>query len=112
MSDSMDCSRLLSPWDSPGKNTGVGSHFLLQGIFPTQGLNLGLLHCRQILYGLSHQGSHLRLSYFPRHPINWSHPFATEMNWMTSLEWKNLHAIFNPSALSCIRPFLQEIFPP
>ena len=37
-------------WDSPGKNTGVGCHFLLQGIFPTQGSNPGLLHCRQILY--------------------------------------------------------------
>ena len=44
------------PWDSPGKNTGVGCHFLLQGIFPTQGSNLGLLHCRQILYQLSPQG--------------------------------------------------------
>ena len=43
--------------DSPGKNTGVGCHFLLQGIFLTQGLNLGLLYCRQILYRLSHQGS-------------------------------------------------------
>ena len=42
--------------DSPGKNTGVGSHALLQGIFLTQGLNLGLLHCRQILYHLSHKG--------------------------------------------------------
>ena len=39
--------RLLCPWDSPGKNTGVGCHFLFQGIFPTQELNLGLLHCRQ-----------------------------------------------------------------
>ena len=48
--------RLLHPWDSPGKNTGVGSHFLLQGIFPTQGLNPGLPHCRQTLYHLSHQG--------------------------------------------------------
>ena len=43
--------------DSPGKNTGVGCHFLLQGIFPTQGSHPGLLHCRQILYPLSHQGS-------------------------------------------------------
>ena len=50
--------RLLCPWNSPGKNTGVGCHFLLQGIFQTQGLNLGLLHCRQILDGLSHQASH------------------------------------------------------
>ena len=38
----------VPPWDSPGKNTGVGSHFLLHGIFSIQGSNLGLLHCRQI----------------------------------------------------------------
>ena len=50
-------SRLLCPWDSPGKNTGVGSHALFQGIFLTQKLNLDLLHCRQIRYHLSHQGS-------------------------------------------------------
>ena len=43
--------------DSPGKNTGVGYHALLQGIFPIQGSNPGLLHCRRILYHLSHQGS-------------------------------------------------------
>ena len=46
--------RLLCPWNPPGKNTGVGCHFLLQGIFPTQGSNPGLLHCRQILYRLSY----------------------------------------------------------
>ena len=49
--------RLLCPWDSPGKDTGVGCHALPQGIFPTQRLNPGLPHCRQILYCLSHQGS-------------------------------------------------------
>ena len=43
--------------NSPGQNTGVGSLSLLQGIFPTQGWNPGLLHCRQVLYQLSHQGS-------------------------------------------------------
>ena len=63
--DPMDCrspARLLCPWNSPGKNIGVGSHSLLQEIFPTQGSNLGLLHYRQILYHLSHQGSwHLPL---------------------------------------------------
>ena len=48
--------RLLCPWDSPGKNTGVSCHSLLQGIFLTEGSNPGLLHCRQILYNLSHQG--------------------------------------------------------
>ena len=39
--------RLPHPWNFPGKSTGVGCHFLLQGIFPTQGLNPGLLHCKQ-----------------------------------------------------------------
>ena len=48
---------LLCPWDFPGNSTGVDCHFLLQGIFPTQGLNPGLAHCRQTLYHLSHQGS-------------------------------------------------------
>ena len=42
--------RLFCPWDSPDKNTGVGYHFLFQEIFPTQGLNPGLLHCGQTLY--------------------------------------------------------------
>jgi len=62
MSDSLQShglqpTRLLSPWDFPGKSTGVGCHFLLHRIFPTQGLNPGLPHCRQTLYCLSHQGS-------------------------------------------------------
>ena len=46
----LQSARLLGPWDFPGKNTGVGSHSLLQGIFPTQGSNPGLLHCRQIFF--------------------------------------------------------------
>ena len=50
-------SRLLYSWNSPGKNTGVGCHSLLQGIFLTQGSNPSLLHCRQSLYQLSHQGT-------------------------------------------------------
>ena len=50
---------LYSPWNSPGQNTGVGSLSFLQGIFPTQGLNPGLPHCRRILYQLSyHKLSH------------------------------------------------------
>ena len=48
---------IFSPWNSPGQNTGVGGCSLLQGIFPTQGSNPGLRHCRRILYQLSHQGS-------------------------------------------------------
>ena len=55
----MNCSLAVFPvhGDSPGKNTGVGCHSLLQGIFLTQGSNPGLLHCRKILYHLKHQGS-------------------------------------------------------
>ena len=53
--------RFLCPWKSPGKNTGMGCHFILQKIFLTQGLIPGLLHCRQILSHLSRQ-SHLYLS--------------------------------------------------
>ena len=49
--------RPLCPWDSPVKNTGVGCHSLLQGIFLTQGLNSCLPSCRQTIYHLSHQGS-------------------------------------------------------
>ena len=51
-----DLARLLCPWNSLSKNTGVGSHSLLQGIFPIQGSNPGFPHGRQILYHLSHQG--------------------------------------------------------
>ena len=57
MSDSLRPHGLYSSWNSPGQNTGVGTLSLLQGIFPTQGLNPGLLHCRWILYQLSYQGS-------------------------------------------------------
>ena len=55
----MDCSPPGSSvhGDSPGKHTGVGCHALLQGIFPTQGSNPGLLHCRRIIYQMSHQES-------------------------------------------------------
>ena len=57
VSDSLRPRGLYSSWNSPGQNTGVGSLSLLQGIFPTQGWNPGLPHCRRILYWLSHQGS-------------------------------------------------------
>ena len=68
----MDCSPLGSSvhGDSSGKNTGVGCHALLQGIFPIQGSNTGLPYCRQFLYCLSHQGS-------PR-ILEWvAYPFST-----------------------------------
>ena len=54
---------LYSPWNSPGQNTGVGSLSLLQGTFPTQGSNPGLLYCRWILYQLSHKGRPYQIKY-------------------------------------------------
>ena len=56
------------PGDSPGKNTGVDSHALLQGIFPTQGSHPGLLHCRRILYQLSKGNSESKSNSFSFHP--------------------------------------------
>ena len=65
---------LYSPCSSPGQNTGVGSLSLLQGIIPTQGLNPGVLHCRWILYQLSHKGS-------PR-ILEWvAYPFSSRSFW-------------------------------
>ena len=57
VSDSLWPRGLYSPWNPPGQNTGVGSLSLLQGIFLTQGSKPGVLHCRWILYPLSHKGS-------------------------------------------------------
>ena len=67
MSNSLQPHGLYGPWNSPGQNTRVGSLSLLQGIFPTQGKNPGLLHCRWILYQLNHKGSplhHIVIQYF------------------------------------------------
>ena len=78
MSDSLQPHGLYSPWNSPGQNTGVGSLSLLQGIFPTQGMNPGLPHCRRVLYLLSLQGSSRILEwviyFFSRssRPRNWT----------------------------------------
>ena len=66
--------RLLCPWDSPGKNTGMGCHFLLQGIFPTQGWNLGLLHllhCQVGSLSLSHPGCPWEIT---THVLQWLNP--------------------------------------
>ena len=62
----------LCPRDSPGKNTGVGCHFLLQEIFPTQRSDPGLPHCRQILYRLSYAGSHSVHDYLRKSILNCS----------------------------------------
>ena len=69
VSDSLRPHRLCSPRNSPGQNTGVSSLSLLHGIFPSQESNPGLLHCRQILYQLSHKGS-LRILEWVAYPFS------------------------------------------
>ena len=61
---------LYSPWNATGQSTGMGNLSLLQGIFPTQGSNPGLLHCRRILYQLSHRGSPGILDW-AAYPFSW-----------------------------------------
>ena len=75
VSNSLQPHGLYSPWNSPGQNTGVGSLSLLQGIFPTQESNSGLLHCRRILYQMSHQGSPGSMGVFTKSPVH--HSLAT-----------------------------------
>ena len=83
---------------SPGKNTGVGCHVLLQGIFPTQGLNPGLPHCRQD----SHQGSSWILEWlsypFSRgssHPRNWTRVSCIADGFFTSWATREAHYFVN-----------------
>ena len=74
VSNSFQPHGLYGPWSSPGQNTGVGSFSLLQRTFPTQGSNPGLLHCRRILYQLSHKES-------PR-ILEWvAYPFFRGSSW-------------------------------
>ena len=87
VSDSLWPHGLYSPWNSPGQNTRVGSLPLLQGIFPTQGLNSSLLHCRRSLYQLSYKGS-------PR-ILKWAaYPFASvssqPRNWTRNVLSKHM----------------------
>ena len=98
MSDSLQphglqLTKLLRPRDSPGKNTGVGCHFLLQGIFLTQGSNLGHPHCRRMLYTLSHQGS------------------PTIKIWKTAADWEiRLCVLTSSSTLTLFFFFLLLLF--
>ena len=73
--------RLLCPWISPGKNTGVDRHSLLQGIFPTQELNPGLLHSREILYHLSSPGKPMKME--------------NETDNITKMRWRNIEYCYN-----------------
>ena len=88
--------RLLQPWDSPGKSAAVGYHLLLQGIFPTQGSNPGLLHCTQILYQQSHMGSPVSaihqcksviITYVYIYTHTYLHPHSTPLRCHSTSGW-------------------------
>ena len=87
VSSSLQPHGLYSSWNSPGQNSGVGGRSLLQGIFPAQGLNPGLLYCRRILYQLSQQGS-------PR-MLEWVvYPFSSgsSLPWNQTLPYPRMQA--------------------
>ena len=118
--DPMDCSLPVSSvlGDYPGKNTGVGCHDLLQVIFPTQGSNLGLPHCRQTLCHLSHQGisqfssvqllSHVRLFVTPGIAAHQASLSIT--NTQSSLRLTSIESVMPSSHLILCRPLL--LLPP
>ena len=101
--------RLLCPWNSPGKDTGVGRHSLHWRIFLAQGSNPGLLHCRRILYRLSHQGS---LPYeegmllFP--PDRWGNQGMKLVTDEARIKCKALQSDLNPHLPSVFSHFLRE----
>ena len=83
--------RLFYSWDSPGKNTTVDCHFLLQGIFLTQVSNVHLLHCRQILYQLSHPGkSYVFINYISIIYNTIINSYKTKLQKLTSWQIKDI----------------------
>ena len=117
------CLAFYNPWNSPGQNTGVGSLSPLQGIFPTQGSNPGLRHCRRILYQRSHKGSPRILewvafpffsrSFQPRNQTGVScisGGFFT--SFMNETQMYNLlhHLVIFVSSVTVLRGFLEQEF--
>ena len=98
MSDSLQRHGLYNPWNAPGQKTGVGSCSLLQGIFPTQGWNPGIPHCRQVLYQWSHQQS-------PR-ILEWlAYPFSSRSSRHAG-EGIGWHQFSSFQSLSCVQQFV------
>ena len=116
MSNSLQPHEVYSPWNSPGQNTGVGSLSLLQEIFPTQGLNPGLPHCRQILYQLSHKGNPRILEWvaypFSRgssQPRDWTQVSCIAGRFFTS--WA-LREVLSPGSLGLLPYDMAAVAPP
>ena len=115
--DLMDGSLPGCPWDSLGKGTGVCCHAVLQGIFPTQGLNPGLPHCGQILYQLSHKGSPRILEWvvYPfssvsSRPRNWTGVSSLQADSLPTELWgkPSLSTLFFCTWVRDLTPFLPQ----
>ena len=112
-------SRLLCPWDFPGKNTGAGCHFLLQGIFLIQGLKprlLYLLHCRRILYSLSRQFACIQIPFSHQYTSHCIRPHFNESvhvtPWTVSHQGPLSMEILQARILEWVAmPFSRGIFP-
>ena len=111
VSDSLRFYGLYSPWNSPGQNTGMGSLSLLQGIFPIQGSNPGLPHCRWILYQLGHKGSPRMLEWvaYPfssgsSPPRNWTRVSHFARGFFTNRANRE-DILLEKTFLNCVYPF-------
>ena len=101
--------RLLCPWDSPGENTGVGCYFLLQGVFPSQELNPGLLHCRKMLYRLSYKAS----PYIPIYIYIFILLSLVSSCWYLQLQFSNTRflLVFLPLFVTPLVQYCKTLFP-
>ena len=107
----------ISPWNSPGQNTGVGSLSLLQRIFLTQGSNPGLPHCRWILYQLSHKGSPQEHAFIAGGNAKWYNHFAKQFGiflqnqiYAYLMTQQSYSLIFNQMNWKCM-PICTKILP-
>ena len=101
--DSLQPHGLYSPWNSPGQNTGVGSLSFLQGIFPTQGSNPGLMHCRRILYQLNHK----RSPFYSKERTNYG--YSDLGLWPEfSQKWTKWASHFKGKSWECLLPMIKS----
>ena len=96
--------RLLCPWHFPGRDTGVGCHFLFQEIFLTQGSNLGLPHCRQILYDLSQP-----VKTGTPYSVPWGNSGCENTGYWSQKTYLHIKRMTSVSPDSCIFPHRERI---
>ena len=104
VADSLWPHRLYSPRNSPGQNTGVGSLSLLLGIFPAQGSNSGLPHCRQIIYQLSHKGGPMTFLNGAMELFKLGNPPGSQETWLISFYAPQVSCLLQPKFALSLSP--------